>query len=185
MSLYERYLSSRGALMKSMWKSNIHEVPKLSKIVVAMWIWSLATRKWTKDFSDLQENLRKITGQHPQMILSKKSVSNFKLREWMPAMLKCTLRWASAYEFLNRLVILTFPRLRDFSWLTMKKFDWRWNYTLWFKDLSWFPELTPEELKTPMWLQVTICTTASNSHDAKWLLQSLWVVFEKKELLNT
>ncbi len=166
--------------MKSLWKTNIHEVPAIDKVVVAMWIGSLATRKWMKDFSDLQENLRLLTGQQPQMILSKKSVSNFKLREWMPAMLKCTLRWKRAYDFIERLVTMSFPRLRDFEWLSPRKFDWHGNYSLWFKDQSAFPELNPEDIKTSLWMQVTICTSSSSDTDAKVFLESLWILFVKK-----
>lgn len=83
---------TRPALMKLLGQKNIHQAPAINKIVVAMGIGSLATRKGVKDFSDLEKNMATITGQKPQTIKSKKSVSNFKLREGMPVMLRVTLR---------------------------------------------------------------------------------------------
>jgi large subunit ribosomal protein L5 len=83
----------------------------------------LATRKGVKDFSDLEQNLKVITGQTPHMVLSRQSISNFKLREGMPAMLKVTLRGQKAYDFIERMVTLVLPRVRDFSGLTPRKFD--------------------------------------------------------------
>lgn len=166
--------------MISMGKKNTHQIPRIDKIIVSIGIWSLATRKWMKDFSELEENLALITGQKPQMILSKKSVSNFKLREWMPAMLRCTLRWERAYDFIQRLVTMVLPRVRDFEWLSLRKFDQHGNYHFWFSSVAVFPELTPESIKTEIWSQISICTTADTNTDAQILLESLWILFEKK-----
>ncbi len=162
-----------------MWLKNPHQLPQLQKIVVAMWIWSVATRKWVKDFSELEDNLKAITWQAPQLIYSKKSVSNFKLREWMPVMLRCTLRWSKAYDFIERLTSYVFPRVRDFEWLSTKKFDWRGNYSMWLKDLVVFPEINPEDIKIPMWLQITFATSANTNEDAQALLESLGIIFKK------
>jgi len=181
MSLFKTFsTTTRSSLKKSMWKNNIHQVPQIDKIVVTMWVWSLATRKWVKDFSELESDLSAITAQKPYMILSKKSVSNFKLREWMPAMLKTTLRSKKAYDFIERLTVLTLPRVRDFSWVSRKKFDWNWNYSIWFKSQSVFAEIVPETIKHEMWVQITIVTTADTDEDAKLLLESLWIIFDKK-----
>lgn len=183
MSLYNTFKSTIVTdLFKELKKDNIHQVPKIDKVVVAMWVWSLATRKWVKDFSDLESQLIAITWQQPHMILSKKSVSNFKLREGMPAMLKVTLRWERAYGFIERMSILTLPRVRDFSWVSSKKFDGNWNYSMWFKSQAVFAEIVPEEIKNQMWVQVTISTTADTDTDAKSLLQHLWIIFEKKQV---
>lgn len=180
MSLQKKFKDSiKTDLQGKLWKSNIHQVPTLTKIVVTMWIGSLATRKWVKDFSELEENMKLITGQTPQMILSKKSVSNFKLREDMPVMLRSTLRWRKAYDFIERLVGYVFPRIRDFEGLNTRKFDGRWNYSLWLKDLVVFPEINPEEMKLPMWLQITFATTADTDEDAKALMESLGIIFKK------
>ncbi len=180
MSLYETSVKNTKNLQEKLGKSNLHEVPKIDKVIIAMWVGSLATRKWVKDFSDLEENLRMITGQQPQMILSKKSVSNFKLREGMPAMLKCTLRGERAYDFIERMVWFVLPRVRDFEGLNVRKFDGMWNYNLGLPSQAVFGELTPEDIKTPMWLQITLATTADNDKDSKVFLESLWIIFAKK-----
>ncbi len=181
MSLYKTSLKNAVKLQKDLGKDNILQVPKIDKIIVAMWVWSLATRKWVKDFSDLEENLRMITGQQPQMILSKQAVSNFKLREGMPAMLRTTLRGERAYDFIERLVIFVLPRVRDFEGLNPRKFDGRGNYNLGLPSQAVFGELTPEDIKTPMWIQITMATTADNDVDWKKFLESLGIIFKKKE----
>ncbi len=180
MSLYETAIKNKSALQEKLGKKNINQVPVLDKVIVAMWVGSLATRKWVKDFSDLEENLRTITGQHPQMILSKQSISNFKLREDMPSMLRVTLRGQRAYDFIERLVWFVLPRVRDFNGLSDRKFDGRGNYNLWLPSQAVFAELTPEDVKTAMWLQINICTTADNDADSKALLESLGIIFQKK-----
>jgi len=180
MSLQATSIKNAPKLQESLGKKNILQVPKIDKIIVAMWVGSLATRKWVKDFSDLEENLRVITGQQPQMILSKKSVSNFKLREGMPSMLRCTLRGERAYDFIERLVTYVLPSVRDFEGLNTRKFDGMWNYNLWLPSQVVFGELTPEDIKTPMWLQITMATTADNDEDGKAFLESLWIIFAKK-----
>lgn len=181
MSLYAKFKENiKKDLKEKLGKKNIHEVPQITKVVVSMWIWSLATRKWVKDFSDLEKNLMAITGQKPLMIKSRKAISNFKLRENMPVTLMVSLRREKAYDFIERLTTMAFPRLRDFNWITVKSFDGRWNYNLWFKSQVAFPELLPEEIVTTHWVQVTISTTADNNEDAKKLFESLGFIFVKK-----
>lgn len=180
MSLLATSVKNKSKLQEQLGKWNISEVPVIDKVIVAMWVWSLATRKWVKDFSDLEENMRVITGQHPQMILSKQAISNFKLREEMPSMLRVTLRWQRAYDFIERMVTFVLPRVRDFEWLSDRKFDKRGNYNLWLPSQAVFGELTPEDIKTPMWLQINICTTADNDGDSKALLESLGIIFQKR-----
>lgn len=178
MNLYKDFKEKKIYDLKNKFGlSNIFEVPRVDKIVISMWIWSLATRKWVKDFSDLISNMEVISGQKPTVIKSKKSVSNFKLRDWMPVMLKVTLRREKAYDFLDRLSKLILPRVRDFEWLSSKKFDGNWNYNIWFQNQSVFPELFPEDIKTPHWLQVNIVTTTTDDDKAKELLKTLWIIF--------
>ncbi len=169
---------TKAKLQKDLGKKNIHQVPVLQKVVVAMGIGSLATRKGVKEFTDLEENMETITGQKPQMILSKKAISNFKLREDMPSMLRTTLRGPKAYDFIERLTQLVFPRVRDFAGVSGRKFDGKGNYNIGFKTQSVFAEIKPEEIKTPMGVQVTIVTSADTDADAKVLLQSLGIIFE-------
>lgn len=166
-------------LKKELGKTNVFEVPKIDKIVVSMWIWSLATRNNVKDFSDLESNLATITWQKPVIVKSKKSVASFKLREGMPVMLKVTLRREKAYDFIERLVKLVLPRVRDFTGLSDKKFDGKWNYNLALESQIVFPEISPDEITTSKGIQVNINTTTADDQEAKKLLESLWIIFVK------
>ena len=180
MTTYETFKKTgRVALQKKLEKKNIHQVPVLDKVVVAMGIGSLATRKGVKDFSDLEGNLMAITGQKPQLIKSRKSISNFKLREDMPVMLRVTLRGKKAYDFVERLRTYVLPRLRDFAGLVGRKFDGKGNYSVGFPNLVIFPEIMPEQITTPMGVQITFSTTADTDADAKALLQSLGIIFHQ------
>ncbi len=178
MSLYEKFNKEiKPELKKELGKKNINEVPKLDKIVVSMGIWSLVTRKWVKDFSDLEENLKVITGQKPHIIKARKSVSNFKLREGMPVMLRVTIRGKRAYDFIDRLVKYVLPRVRDFRGVSPKKFDGKGNLNIGLKSQMVFPELTPDDIKTPQGIQVTIATTSAVDEEAQKLLEKLWIIF--------
>lgn len=178
MSLYTSFKTTgKKQLQEKLGKTNVHEVPVLEKIVVAVGIWSLATRKGVKDFSDIEKNMMAITGQKPHLILSRKSISNFKLREDMPVMLRTTLRGKKAYDFVERMVSLVLPRLRDFQWVSNKKFDGRGNYSIWFSTIGVFAEITPEEITTNIGVQITIVTSTEVDAEAKALLQSLWIIF--------
>ncbi len=180
MSLYEKYNKEiKPFLMKSLNKKNIHQVPKIEKVIVTMWVWSLHTRKWVKDFSDLEKNLKNITGQKPMMVKSRKSIANFKLREWMPSMLVVTLRRWRAYDFLERLIEVTLPRVRDFTWINNKSFDKTGNYNLWFKDQSVFAEISMEDATTTIGVGVTIVTNTIINSDTKELLKSFWLIFKE------
>ena len=117
-------------LQKTLGVKNINAVPKLEMVIVAIGIGSLATRKSIKDFDEFEKIILKITGQKARMIKSKKSISNFKLREGLPVMLQVTLRKQRAYDFVDRFVKLVLPRMRDFSGLSDKSFDHQANYTI-------------------------------------------------------
>lgn len=180
MSLYKEFKEKiRYELKEKLWKKNIHQVPQIEKVVVSMWIWSLVTRKWIKDFSDLEKNLATITWQKPVVVKSKRAVSNFKLRKWMPVMLKVTLRKERAYDFIERMIKLYLPRVRDFKWVSPRKFDWFGNYNYAFLNQTVFPEIKPDDIKNSMGVQVTIVTTTDSDEEAKVLLESLWFIFEK------
>ncbi len=179
MSLHQTFnKTTKAELQKKLGKKNVHEVPVVQKVVVAMGIGSLASRKGVKEFTDLEQNMEAITGQKAQMILSKKDISNFKLRSGMPSMLRTTLRGAKAHDFIERMTTLVFPRVRDFMGVSGRKFDGKGNYSIGFKTQSVFAEIKPEEVKTPMGVQVTIVTSADTNEDAKALLQSLGIIFE-------
>lgn len=157
---------------------NPNAIPKIEKVVVACGIGSLVTRKGHKDFEEFERNLIKITGQKPQMIKSKKSISNFKLREWLPVMLRVTLRKKKAYDFIDRLTKLVLPRVRDFSWVTEKLFDNQANFNMWLVNYNVFPELNVDDVVNPMWLQITIVTSTDDKAQAKELLKWLGLIFK-------
>lgn len=180
MSLYKKFKSEiKLKLKEKLWKKNIFETPEITKVIVCSWIWSLATRKWVKDFSDLENSLFKITWQKPFLIKSKKAISNFKLREWMPSMLKVTLRWKKAYDFIEKMVKLTLPRARDFEWLNPKNLDWSWNINIWFNNHSVFPEIWTQDLNNIYWIQITIVSTSSKDEETLELLKHLWFIIKK------
>jgi len=165
------------SIQKELWLTNIHQVPRILCVVVAMWIWSLASRKWIKDFSQLEKNLHTITWQRPYYIYSKKAVSNFKLREWMHSMLKVTLRGAKALNFLLKVQKIVLLRNRDFVGLSRKSFDWRWWYSFGLKSITGFPELHPDDVSLDPGMQVTISTSSSNSSMTQKFLEHLWFIF--------
>ena len=177
-SLYNTFKDKiRYELKEKLEKKNIHEVPEIDKVIVAMWIGNLSTKKWVKDFSDLESNLAKITWQKPVIVKAKKSVSNFKLREGMPIMLKVTLRREKAYDLLERLNTYAFERVRDFKWIPERKIDKQGNLSFGFKDQTIFAELTQDEIVTSQGVQVTISTTSNVREDTKVLLESLGFLF--------
>ncbi len=178
MSLYENFKKDiKSSLKEKMDLDNIHEVPDIVKINVSMGIGSLATNNDMKDFSGLEKQLAQITGQKPKMIKSKKSVSNFKLKEDMPVMLATTLRWKRAYDFLDRLIKLVFPRVRDFEWVETRKFDGQGNLNIGFGDQTVFAEIDPDDIEVSQGVQVTIVTWSNDDDKAKTLLESLGVIF--------
>ena len=169
----------RPAVQAKLGLKNINQAPTLDKVVVAIGVGSLATRKGMKEFAEFEQNLAKITGQKPQMILSKKAVSNFKLREGMPAMLKVTLRKKMAYDFLDRLNAIVMPRVRDFTGLSMRSFDNQGNYSIGIKNYNIFPELHVEDVKTQMGLQITIVPRTNNKQETKAFLEGLGFIFQE------
>ena len=123
------------------------------------------------------DDLAKITGQRPAITHATKSISNFKLREGMPIGAKVTLRGERMYEFLERLIHATLPRIRDFRGIPAKAFDGRGNYTLGLKEQSLFPEIEADKVKRVQGMDITIVTTAKTDADAKELLKLLGMPF--------
>lgn len=157
---------------------NINAVPEIDSVVVTMWIGSIVTRKWHKDFEEFEKNLTKITGQKPHVIKSKKSISNFKLREWMPVMLQSTIRKSRAIDFLDRFCKLVLPRVRDFEWINKRSFDQQGNLNIGIKNYNIFPELGVDAITVPMWVGITIVTTTTDKEQSQALLEELWFVFK-------
>ncbi|MEI7562285.1 MAG: 50S ribosomal protein L5 [bacterium] len=168
----------RSDLQKKIGVKNINAVPKLDRVIVAIGIGSLVTRKSLKDFDEFEKNLQKITGQKPRLIKSKKAISNFKLREGLPVMLQVTLRKAKAYDFVDKFVKLVLPRVRDFSGLTEKSFDSQANYSIGIQNYNIFPELSLDDVTHTMGLQINLVTTTKDMAQSKALLQSLGLLFK-------
>lgn len=165
-------------LKKELGLANAHQVPKLQKITLNV---GLGKAKDDKKMIETANNtLTKITGQKPLETMAKKSIANFKLREGNKIGLKVTLRGDRMYEFLDRMVSIVLPRLRDFHGVSNKAFDRQGNYSFGFTDQSVFPELTFEETTTAHGLQVVFTIQAGSPADAKVLLQKFGMPFEKE-----
>ncbi|MCF7835062.1 50S ribosomal protein L5 [Candidatus Gracilibacteria bacterium] len=157
---------------------NVNAVPKVEKVILSCGIGSLVTRKGQKDFGEFENNLKRISGQKARMIKSRKSISNFKLREGMPVMLQSTLRKKRAVEFLDRFVKLVLPRMRDFSGISSKSFDPSGVLNIGIPNYNIFPELGLDDVTIPMGIQITIVTSSKNIEQSKALLEALGFVFK-------
>ena len=167
------------ALTKQFGYENVMEVPRLVKISVNKGVGD-ATEN-AKLIDNAVEELRKITGQHPVVRKARKSVSNFKLRQGMPVGVSVTLRDARMWEFMDRLITLALPRVRDFRGLPDRSFDGRGNYTLGVKEQIIFPEISVDEIDSISGLDVTFVTTADTDEEAYALLKELGMPFVRRE----
>jgi large subunit ribosomal protein L5 len=176
--LYNKQIKSE--LQKELNLKNIHEVPCLEKIVLNI---GLGRAKDDKKVIETATNtLRKITGQHPVETVAKHSIAGFKLREGNKIGLKVTLRDERMYEFMDRLINIVLPRLRDFHGVGLKAFDNQGNYSIGLNDQSVFPELTFDETTTVHGLQVIFVINAKEPGHSRPLLEKFGVPFEKKEI---
>jgi len=165
-------------LMKDLKLKNVHQLPKLDKIVLNI---GLGTAKDDKKILEVATNtIRKITGQQPVETLAKNSIAGFKLREGNKVGLKVTLRGDRMYEFADRLITLVLPRLRDFHGVSAKAFDKQGNYSLGLTDQSVFPELTFEETTTVHGMQVVFVINCEEKAHARALLEKFGMPFEKE-----
>jgi large subunit ribosomal protein L5 len=165
----------RPALMKEFELTNPMAVPKLEKIVVNMGVGE-ATQN-AKLLDPAAQELGQITGQKPVITKAKKSIAAFKVREGMPIGVMVTLRGDRMYEFLDRLVNVALPRVRDFRGVPTKAFDGRGNYTLGLRDQLVFPEIDYSKVEKTKGMNVTIVTTARNDDQARALLRGLGMPF--------
>jgi len=157
---------------------NAHQVPKIEKVVVNTCIASQSDVKESLEIA--REELALITGQRPITTLAKKSISNFKLRKDQPIGAKVTLRGRIMYEFLQRLIKMSLPRIRDFRGVSAKAFDGTGNYTLGVSDQSIFPEVELDKIKKNIGFDITIVTSAKNNQEAKSLLAELGMPFSDR-----
>jgi large subunit ribosomal protein L5 len=160
--------------------SNVHQVPRLEKIVVSV---GTGKNKDDKRFQEVVVNtLTKITGQAPVQILAKKSIAGFKIRANMgsPIGTRVTLRGARMYEFLDRFVSISLPRVRDFHGISAKAFDASGNYSLGVTEQSIFPELSFEETQVVHGLQITFVMKSEDKAHSRALLEKFGLPFEKQ-----
>ncbi len=162
--------------MKERGYKNVNQVPKLDKVVLNMRLGDIKDN--SKSIQLAQGELEAIAGQKSVLVKAKKSVSNFKLREGQSIAIKTTLRGEMAYEFLDRLVSIALPRVRDFRGVSGKSFDGRGNYALGIKDQTIFPEISYELIEKIRGFDVDVVTTAATDEEAKVLLTKLGMPFK-------
>jgi large subunit ribosomal protein L5 len=181
--LLDRYRQDVVPRLKSeLGRENLMSLPKLEKVVVSMGLGKAVAEsgnkaRENKRFSEAELAIATVTGQKPLVCKARKSVSNFKLREGYDVGLKVTLRGARMYEFLDRLIALAVPRVRDFRGLDPGSFDGRGNYGMGLTEYGVFPEINPDKVTFQQGMNVTICTTARNDSEARLLLTLLGMPF--------
>ena len=166
------------ALQKEYSYKNVMEIPKIEKIVVCMGLGQVKDN--SKSFNLALEELTNITGQKAVPTLAKKSISNFKVREGQKIGAKVTLRGNTMYEFLDRLIAIALPRVRDFKGVNPKAFDGRGNYALGIKEQLIFPEISYEKVEQIRGMDVIIVTTAKTDKEAHSLLTLMGMPFSKR-----
>ncbi len=172
---YEKEMRPR--LQKTLGFTNVNQVPRLDKIVVSMGVGAA-----TQDQAIMQDaanDLALITGQKPLVIKARKSVSNFKLREGVSIGCKVTLRGDRMYEFLERLLCVALPRIRDFRGVSAKAFDGRGNYSLGLTEQVIFPEIDPDKVKRTQGMNIALITTALTDEAGAALLREFGMPFSK------
>ena len=158
--------------------SSTMQIPRLEKIVVNMGIGDAVSN--SKVLDDAVAELQAITGQKPVITKAKKSIASFKLREGMPIGCKVTLRGERMYEFLDKLISISLPRVRDFHGINENAFDGRGNYTLGVKEQLIFPEINFDNIKKIRGMDIVIVTTANTDEEGRALLSLLGMPFRKK-----
>jgi large subunit ribosomal protein L5 len=164
-------------LMKSLEVTNPMQAPKITKITVNMGVGEAVADK--KAMDGAVSDLTAITGQKPLVTKSRKSIASFKLRAGVPVGAKVTLRGARMYEFLDRLINVAMPRIRDFRGVSARSFDGRGNYTFGVKEQIIFPEIAYDQVDAIRGMDITITTTARDDREGKALLESFNFPFRK------
>src|SRR5215510_1830969 len=173
--LYDKYTNEVVPALKEKHKyANVHQIPKMEKIVVNMGV-SASLEKGA--IEDAAKDLSMITGRKPAISKSRHSIANFKLRENQPIGCRVTLRKDAMYEFFDRLVATALPRIRDFRGLSSRKFDGRGNYTFGISDQTIFPEIELDKIKRTQGMDITIVTSAETDAQALDLLKHMGFPF--------
>jgi large subunit ribosomal protein L5 len=176
--LQEYYKSTvQPKLAKDLALKNPMQIPKITKITVNMGVGEAVADRKVVDAA--AADMAKITGQKPQITKSKKAIASFKLRENLPIGCKVTLRGKRMYEFLDRLITIAMPRIRDFRGVSARAFDGRGNYTLGVKEQIIFPEIQYDQIDQLRGMDITITTTAANNEQGRALLEAFNFPFRK------
>lgn len=176
--LQERYKSEiLPSLMEKFNYNSVMQVPKIEKIVINMGVGEAVTN--SKVLDTAVEELTAIAGQKPVITRAKKSIAGFKLREGMPIGSKVTLRGERMYDFLDKLISVSLPRVRDFRGVSKKSFDGRGNYTLGVKEQLIFPEIDYDKVNKVRGMDIVIVTTANTDEEARELLTQVGIPFQK------
>lgn len=179
--LKEKYIKEIVPKLKEQFNyKSIMQVPRIEKIVLNMGVGQAVQD--AKILDEAVKDLETITGQKVSVRIAKKAISNFKLREGMKIGAKVTLRSARMYEFLDRLITIALPRVRDFRGVSDKSFDGRGNYTLGIKEQIIFPEINVDKVTKVLGMDITFVTTAKTDKEAYELLNAFGMPFRKKEI---
>lgn len=166
-----------GEIQKKLGLKNVMEVPRITKITLNMGVGEAVADK--KVMENARADMEKIAGQRPVTTLARLSVAGFKIRDGMPIGCKVTLRRERMYEFLDRLVSIAIPRIRDFRGLNPKSFDGQGNYSMGVTEQIIFPEINYDEIDALRGMDITITTTARNAEEGKALLEAFNFPFKK------
>jgi large subunit ribosomal protein L5 len=177
--MLEHYLTNvRPQLAQALERDNPHAIPRLNKIVVNMGVGVAVTEK--KYLEEAIGALTQISGQKPVATISKAAVAGFKLRENLPIGCKVTLRGRRMYEFLDRLVSVALPRVRDFRGLSSTAFDGNGNYSLGLSEQMVFPEINPDKYTRPQGMNITFVTSARTDDEARQFLVAMGLPLKKE-----
>ena len=174
--LKDRYREEIAPVLKDRFEiQNPMRIPKLEKIVVNMGVGEAAQD--SRRLDGAMEDLARITGQKPQLRRARKSIAGFKIREGMPIGARVTLRGERMWEFLDRLITIALPRVRDFRGISPRSFDGRGNFALGLREQTIFPEISYDSIDTTRGLDVAVVTTAETDEEARELLRMLGMPF--------
>ena len=178
--LRKRYVEDVVPALKDKFNyKNVHQIPKLEKVVINMGVGEAVQN--AKILDGAVEELTKIAGQRPVVTRAKKSIATYKLRAGMPIGCMVTLRGEKMYDFLQKLINVTLPRIRDFRGVSAKSFDGRGNYSLGIKEQLLFPEIKYDDVTVVKGMNISIITTANTDDEARELLAQLGMPFKKKK----
>jgi large subunit ribosomal protein L5 len=176
--LFEKYQDQvRPALIEKRGYKNVHQVPRMEKIVINMGVSAMLEKTAVEDAA---KDLGMITGRKPQICNSRKSIATFKLRKGQPVGCRVTLRRDAMYEFFDRLISTALPRIRDFRGISRRAFDGRGNYSLGVSDQTIFPEIELDKIKRQQGMDITIVTSAQTDGEALELLKLMGMPFAEK-----